>query len=90
MLFTPQFNYSDEIQPSVEAEYFFRLFNEKKFEAGLSTTRNDSTDIGTKLKKDKEFYNGALGSYKFLSILCKKSELDNTLNEIKNSDTYRQ
>ncbi|MFQ7575837.1 MAG: DUF2194 domain-containing protein [Lachnospira sp.] len=88
MLFTPQFNYSDEIQPSVrEAEYFFRLFNEKKFEAGLSTTRNDSTDIGTKLKKDKEFYKGALGSYKFLSILCKKSELDNTLNEIKNSDT---
>lgn len=77
---TPQFNYTDGLEPSnSEMEYFFRLFREKSFEAGLSAYRSNSTTIQDKFTADAKFFNTFLKHYRFLSVYVNTSEIQKLL-----------
>lgn len=74
-LLTPQIDYTDHNEPSTsELEYFFRLFHEKNFEAGLSTYRDNQTSLQEKLIRDNQTFQTFLSHYRFLSIYAKESE----------------
>lgn len=75
-LITPQFNYTDNLEPSSnEMEYFFRLFREKGFEAGLSTYHNNGISLKDKFAKDAKFFETFLKHYRFLSVYANASEI---------------
>lgn len=75
-MITPQFDYTDKNEPSSqEMEYFFRLFNEKGFEAGLSTYRNLQTTLSEKFETDRRFFRTFLGNYKFVSLYARSGEI---------------
>ncbi len=75
-MITPQFDYTDKAGPSSqEMEYFFRLFSEKGFEAGISTYKNQQTSLEEKLSLDRKFFHTYIGNYKFLSIYAKSGEI---------------
>ena len=78
---TPQFDYTDGLEPSSsEMEYFFRLFREKGFEAGLSSYRSNSTSIQDKFTADAKFFNTFLKHYRFLSVYVNTSEVQKLLD----------
>lgn len=77
----PQLNYSDNNTPSIqELEYFFRLFKENNYEAGLTTRSDKETTVTEKLKADEDFYNAFMDRYRFLAISARKSEVSEILN----------
>jgi hypothetical protein len=79
-LLTPQFYYNDENTPSTtELEYFFRLFKEKGFEAGFSTTRDSTVTLQDKLNKDYSTFNAFLKNYRFLSVFASQKEISQLL-----------
>jgi hypothetical protein len=91
-LLTPQFYYGDTNTPATaELEYFFRLFKEKSFEAGLSTTRESNTSLQEKFAEDYNTFNTFLKHYRFMSLFAERKEiaqllLDNS-SMIKNVST---
>lgn len=81
----PQLDYSDRVHVSInELDYFFRLVRELNSEVGLTTTRSENDTVEDKLNADKNAYSSYLGSYEFLSIKAKKSELT-AIQKLKNS-----
>ncbi|MCI8428547.1 MAG: DUF2194 domain-containing protein [Lachnospira sp.] len=76
-----QLQYKDDIQPSISSLfYFFRLMNEKSAEAGLTTTRRDNISVKDKIEADYNTYNSYLNNYSFLSIMSKRSEVQEILD----------
>jgi len=83
-----QLQYKDEVQPSISSLfYFFRLINEKSAEIGMTTTKRDDISLQDKISADYNVYDSYMSSYNFLTIMTKRSEVQEILHS--NSPAFR-
>ena len=84
-MLTPQFDYDDKNKPEkADLEYYLRMINEEKGEAGLSGYCVSETSIKQKLKADKAYIQKAVPGYQFASFYkgnLSNTELANALDE---------
>lgn len=74
-LMSPQFDYSDDQEPSADMlQYYLKLFNEQKAEAGLTLSIESETDVTEKLDKDYDFVKEWIPEYQFTSLYVNDEE----------------
>lgn len=68
-MLAPQFDYEDEKEPDGDQfQRYMKLLNEQSAETGLSGARVFKTPVERKLKKDQEFMQKELPTYRFTSF----------------------
>ena len=84
-MLAPQFDYKDKNEPKDnDLEYYLKLINEEKGEAGLSGYQVSDTTIKEKMKADNKYIQKQIPRYQFASFYqgeLSEKELADALNE---------
>ena len=84
-MLAPQFDYKDKNEPKDnDLEYYLKLINEEKGEAGLSGYQVSDTTIKEKMKADNKYIQKQIPGYQFASFYqgeLSEKELADALNE---------
>lgn len=84
-MLAPQFDYKDKNEPKDnDLEYYLKLINEEKGEAGLSGYQVSDTTIKEKMKADNKYIQKRIPGYQFASFYqgeLSEKELADALNE---------
>lgn len=76
-LMTPQYNYSDQIEPSGSTlAFYLQQFKEFTAEAGLSLERWNDTTLEEKLERDGEFYTSLKEQYVYSALFVRNEDLE--------------
>ncbi|MCH5342941.1 MAG: DUF2194 domain-containing protein [Acetatifactor sp.] len=76
-LMTPQYIYSDQIEPSGSMlAFYLQQFKEFTAEAGLSLERWNDTTLEEKLERDGEFYTSLKEQYVYSALFVRNEDLE--------------
>ncbi|MCD7837071.1 MAG: DUF2194 domain-containing protein, partial [Lachnospiraceae bacterium] len=82
---SPQYNYSDDIEPDGgNVVFYLQQFKETASEAGWSLKCSDDTELSVKFDSDTEFFDSLDSNYKYASVYT--DELSDELMEKLSSD----